>query len=53
MSLLEYELSRARIQDRERQLSLDLETAARVRAVRRHRRDTHRVQRLRRILLAR
>jgi hypothetical protein len=54
MSLLEYELSRARIHDIEREMSLGLDQAVRVRAVRRARRDARvRALRLSRILLAR
>lgn len=54
MSLLEVELSRERIRDLEREIRLDSLTAARVRAVRRARRDARvRALRLRSILLSR
>jgi len=54
MSLISHELARVRILDQERELQADLRAAARVRAVRRSRRDARlRAARLRRILLAR
>jgi hypothetical protein len=54
VSLLSVELSRERIRDLDREIGQNVRTAARVRAVRRARRDARaRALRLRRLLLAR